>query len=355
VSRPIASPIELSYKELDLKLSNPFGISRGTREVAHNLIVKLDCAGLTGMGESAPSSAQGETRDTAKAFLTSVQESEVLGQDPFAVEAIMGKLNKLATGHNSAKAAIDMALWDLAGKISGLPLYKQLGLQAHSQAPNDMTIGIDTVSEMVRKAAEAVQSGFTILKIKLGTDYDREIILAIRRNIGPDIIFRIDANGAWMPKHAIEMAQFLGEQNVQLIEQPIPEASTLADYRLVRQNSPVPIFADEAIRHAPDAVRLATGIDGVVIKLAKTGGIAAALKLIHTAVALNLQTMLGCMIESSLGITAACQIASLVDFLDLDGALLLAEDPFEGVLWLRQKMQLPDRAGIGVFAKSHLT
>jgi len=264
----------------------------------------------------------------------------------------MGKLDKLATGHNSVKAAIDMALWDLAGKISGLPLHKQLGLSAQSPATNDMTIGIDTVPEMVRKASNAVQAGFNILKIKLGTDYDQEIILAIRREIGADVIFRIDANGAWMPKQAMKMAQFLAEQNVQLIEQPIPEQSTLADYELVRQNSPVPIFADEAIRHAPDAVRLASGIDGIVIKLAKTGGIAGALELIHTARALNLQTMFGCMVESSLGITAACQIASLVDFLDLDGALLLADDPFEGVSWPEQKMQLPDRPGLGVLARA---
>jgi o-succinylbenzoate synthase len=352
LTRTIANPIELSFEELDLKLTNPFGISRGTTEVARNLLVKLNYGGLIGLGESAPSSAHGETRETAKAFLQTVQGTTVLGKDPFAVDAVMQELDRLARGHNSVKAAIDMALWDLIGKITGLPLYKQLGLSRQSIALNDMTIGIDTVPEMVRKAGEAVQAGFKILKIKLGTDYDQEIILAIRREIGSDVVFRVDANGAWMPKHAIKMAQFLADQNVQLIEQPLPEESLLSDYELVRRNSPLPIFADESIRRAPDAVRLATGVDGIVIKLAKTGGIRGAIQLIHTAEALNLQIMFGCMVESSLGITAACQIASLVDFLDLDGALLLADDPFEGVVWQEGHMQLPDRPGIGVLSRS---
>jgi L-Ala-D/L-Glu epimerase len=354
LTRTKINPIELSFEEIDLPLANPFGISRGTTTVARNLIVQLSHSGLIGLGEAAPNRAHGETRETAKAFLGAVQESEALGNDPFAVEQISHKLDTLASGHNSAKAAIDMALWDLIGKITDLPLYKYFGLSTETEPAliNDMTIGIDSVQEMVRKAKEAVQAGYNILKIKLGSDHDQEIILAIRREIGPDIIFRVDANGAWTPKHAIKMAEFLADQNVQLIEQPVPERSPLSDYELVRRNSSLPIFADESIRHAPDAVRLATGIDGVVIKLAKTGGIRAALQLIHAADALNLQIILGCMVESSLGITAACQIASLVDFIDLDGALLISDDPFEGVVWHEGRMKLPDRPGIGVLRRS---
>jgi len=352
VTRTITNPIELSFEDLDLTLTDPFGISRGTTEVARNLVVQLTHGGLIGLGEAAPGRTHGETRETARAFLENVQESKVLGKDPFAVDAIMHALDRLAAGHNSVKAAIDMALWDLIGKITGLPLYKHLGLAGESQAINDMTIGIDTVPEMVRKASDAVKAGFKILKIKLGTDYDQDIILAIRREIGSDVIFRVDANCAWTPKHAIRMAHFLADQNVQLIEQPIPRESPLADYELVRRNSTLPIFADESIRRAPDVVRLASGIDGIVVKLAKTGGIKNAIQLIHTAEALNLQIMFGCMIESSLGITAACQIASLVDFLDLDGALLLADEPFEGVTWKEGQMQLPDRPGLGVQFRS---
>jgi L-alanine-DL-glutamate epimerase-like enolase superfamily enzyme len=348
LTRTITSPIELSFEELDLELTNPFGISRGTRSTAQNLVVLLSHGGLIGLGEAAPTASRGESQKTAKAFLTAVQESKALGKDPFAVDEIMQGLDRLAAGHDSVKAAIDMALWDLIGKVTGLPLYRHLGLSGASKATNDMTIGIDTVAEMVRKAREAVMAGFKILKIKLGTDYDQEIILAIRREIGSDVVFRVDPNCAWTPKHAIKMSHFLADQNVQLIEQPIPKDSPLADYELVRRNSSLPIFADESIARAPDAVRLASGIDGIVVKLAKSGGIRNAIQLIHTAEALNLQVMFGCMVESSLGITAACQIASLVDFLDLDGALLLAEDPFEGVVWKDQLMQLPDRPGLGV-------
>jgi len=343
--------IDLSFEDLTLKLANPFGISRGTSTVACNILIKLSYDGLVGLGEAAPSKIHGETPESAKAFLETVRQARVLGHDPLSIDGLMDELDQLGKGHYAAKSAINLALWDLIGKINELPLYKYLELTGISVAQNDMTIGIDTLAAMVRKAKEAVAAGFKILKIKLGTPSDREIVSAIRQEIAPDVLLRVDANGAWDADSAIQMAQFLADKNVQLIEQPLPISSPLSDYELIRRNSPLPIFADEPVRQAVDVMRLHSGIDGVVLKLGKSGGLSGALELIKAARAVDLKIMLGCFVESSLGITAACHIASLVDYIDLDGALLLADDPFQGVIWSNGQMQLPERPGIGVIAR----
>jgi L-alanine-DL-glutamate epimerase-like enolase superfamily enzyme len=301
---------------------------------------------LIGYGEASPVSYHNETIETANALLKAWQNSDFLGDDPFAIELICQKMNKLVAGNASVKAAIEMALHDLCGKIANLPTYKMLGLSALAQPITDLTIGIDSLEMIEKKTQEAVDAGYKVLKIKQGTSYDKEIIKSVRQ-VSKTIPLRVDANGAWTAKQAIEMAHFLAEHGVQLIEQPLPRQASVDDFRFVRQGSPLPIFADESCCTSKDVARLANAVDGVVIKLAKTGGLLEAMRVIHTARAHAMQLMFGCMVESSLSISAAVHLAGLVDYLDLDGALLLLSDPFDGVVFDDGFLRLPDRPGLG--------
>ncbi|MBI4533703.1 MAG: dipeptide epimerase, partial [Candidatus Melainabacteria bacterium] len=273
-----------------------------------------------------------------------------LGNNPLAIADITQRLDKSVAGNFSAKAAVEMALHDLTGKILGSPTYQILGLSALQAPMTDFTIGIASLETVKQKTIQAVEAGYKILKVKQGTSYDKEIIQAVRQ-VAPTHPLRVDANGGWTPKQAIAMSHFLADYGVQFIEQPLPKYAPVDDFRTVRESSPLPIFADESIVRAPDVARLAGAIDGIVVKLAKTGGLCEALKVIHTARAHCLQIMFGCMIESSLGVTAAVHLAGLVDYLDLDGALLLAHDPFSGAQYQGGYLRLPDRPGLGVIPR----
>jgi L-alanine-DL-glutamate epimerase-like enolase superfamily enzyme len=261
-------------------------------------------------------------------------------------------LDSLVGGHNSAKAAIEMAMHDLCGKISGQPTFKMLGLSGLPQPVTDFTIGLASIEEIERKTQEALDGGYKILKVKQGTVHDKEIVKAVRR-VAKDIPLRVDANGGWTVKQAITMSHFLAEQKVQFIEQPLPKTAQVEEFKLVRESSALPIFADECICRSQDVARFAGAIDGVVVKLMKTGGLLEALKVIHTARAFGMQVMLGCMIESSLGITAASHISALCDHLDLDGALLLADDPFIGASYEDGYLRPPEKPGLGVCERKH--
>lgn len=339
--------IELHFEPLRLKTAHPFGISYRTSVDIHNYLVRLKYEDLEGLGEAAPAEYHGETPATVAAVLKSWADEKILGEDPFAIEGICRRLDKSVSSHFSAKAAVEMALHDLVGKIFQQPAFRILGLSSLAAPMTDFTIGIDSLEMVERKTVEAVESGFKILKVKQGTAYDREIIQTVRK-AAPDIPLRVDANGAWTARQAIAMSHFLAEYDVQFIEQPLPKNSHVHDFRLVREHSALPIFADESICRAGDVARLAGAIDGVVVKLAKTGGLTEALKVIHTARAHGMQVMFGCMIESSLGVTAAAQLSGLVDYLDLDGNLLLAEDPYQGAEYDGGYIKLPDRPGLGV-------
>ncbi len=339
--------LQLDFEPLDLTTTHPFGISYGTSKVTENVLVKLRYGDHVGYGEAAPASYHSETRATVMAVLKEWRDSQILGDNPFAIEAVSRKLERHVAGNASARAAVEMAMHDIAGKISGLPLRKMLGLEEVQAPITDFTIGIDSLDMVEKKTREAVDAGYKTLKVKQGTAYDREII-EIVRNVAPDIPLRVDANGAWTPKRAIEMAHFLAEHNVQFIEQPLPKYAHKEDFQFVRKHSPIPIYADESICKSVDVARLAGCIDGVVVKLAKTGGILEALKVIHTARAHSMQVMFGCMIESSVGVTAAVHLAGLADHLDLDGALLLANDPFIGAQYKDGYLELSDSPGLGV-------
>jgi o-succinylbenzoate synthase len=345
------SAIKLQCEPLTLRTAHPFGISYGTSSDSHNVLVKLTYEGLEGLGEASPVSYHNETPATALTVLKEWAASEILGDDPFAITDICRRLDKSVAGNTSAKAAIEMALYDLQGKIVGQPVYRLLGLSGLTAPMTDFTIGIDSLEMIERKTKEAVEAGYKILKVKQGTSYDRDIIKMIRK-VAPDMPLRVDANGGWTPKQAIAMSHFLAENGVEFIEQPLPKYAHADDFRLVREQSPLPIFADESICRANDVVRLAGAIDGVVVKLAKTGGLLEALKVIHVARAHSMQVMFGIMIESSIGVSAAAQLQSLCDHLDLDSALLLAEDPYDGAEYHDGYLRLPNRPGLGVIARA---
>lgn len=344
------SAIELQFEPLNLRTAHPFGISYGSSSDTNNVLVRLKYENLEGLGEAAPASYHAETPQTVQSVLGQWQASSILGSDPFAIVDISKRLDKSVAGNCSAKAAVEMALHDLVGKLLQQPTYKVLGLSGLAAPMTDFTIGIDSLEMVEKKTRQAVDAGYKLLKVKQGTAYDCEIIKAVRK-VAPELPLRVDANGAWTPKQAVKMAHFLADHGVQFIEQPLPKYAHADDFRFVRERSPIPIFADESICRAPDVVRLADCLDGVVVKLAKTGGLLEALQVIHTARAHSLQIMFGCMIESSIGVTAAVHLASLVDHLDLDGALLLAEDPYLGAQYQDGYMKLSDRPGLGVIAR----
>jgi len=339
--------IQLEFEALDLTTAHPFGISSGTSVDSKNVLVKLKFGDHIGYGEAAPAKYHDETRETVMAVLGMVRDANVLGDDPFAIAEISDRMNKIIAKNHSAKSAVEMALHDIAGKVAGQPTYKMLGLSGLKAPMTDFTIGIDSIEMVEKKTREAVEAGYKMLKVKQGTTYDREIIETIRE-IAPEIPLRVDANCAWTPKQAIEMSEFLYDYGVQFIEQPLAKNAHKEDFKYVKENSIVPIFADESVSTSNDVARLAGCVDGVVVKLAKTGGLLEAIRVIHTARAHSMQIMFGCMIESSIGISAAVQLAPLVDYLDLDGAMLLASDPFCGATYEDGYLKLRDLPGLGV-------
>lgn len=333
-----------------LRTKHPFGISYGTSSDSTNILVKLQFEDVEGLGEASPVRYHNESIPTGLAILEEWKQQNILGDNPFAIQQISQRLDKSIAGNNAIKAAVEMALHDLAGKITGQPTYRTLGLEGLEIPITDFTIGIDSLDVVEKKTEEAIQAGYKILKVKQGTAYDRDIIQRIRK-VAPNIPLRVDANGGWTPKQAIAMSHFLAEQNVHLIEQPLPKNALPEDFRFVRERSPLPIFSDESISRSTDVARLAGCIDGVVVKLAKTGGLLEAIKVIHTARAFGMQVMFGCMIESSLGVTAAAQLQSLCDYLDLDGHLLLGNDPYQGATYTDGHLILSDGPGLGVTAR----
>jgi L-alanine-DL-glutamate epimerase-like enolase superfamily enzyme len=246
-------------------------------------------------------------------------------------------------GQASAEAALDMALFDLAGRRLGVPVCELLGLDPSRTPTTSFTIGMDTPDVVVAKVREA--SAYPILKVKMGSDGDREILEAVRDTTRATL--RVDANEGWTPDDALERLAWLHKLGVEFVEQPLP-ASMIAETRALRRQSPLPFYADESVHRAADIPALAGAFDGINIKLMKCGGLAEALRMIAVARAHGMKVMLGCMIESSLAITAAAHISPLVDTADLDGHLLIASDPFVGATVEDGRIVLPDGAGLGV-------
>ncbi|MBO0781056.1 MAG: dipeptide epimerase [Ktedonobacteraceae bacterium] len=333
--------MHIDAQPIDLKLATPFRIARGVQYTASNAIVQITHNEYTGYGEAAPSKYYGESVETVLACIAMFAGN--LGDDPFFIDDIHQRLHKIIGLNPAAKAAVDMALYDIMGKMLGIPLYKLLGLNPERAAYTSFTIGIDTPSEMAKKALLARE--YPILKIKVGTRQDLDIIKAIRDVSSATL--RVDANAGWTPKEAIKNINAFAQYNIEFVEQPVP-AHDLEGLKLIRDNVPLPIISDESSITVDDIPRLAGCVDGINIKLMKCGGIYKALKMIHVARAHNLRVMIGCMIESSLSITAAAHLTPLVDYADLDGNLLIYDDPYEGVRVEQGKLMLPNRPGLGV-------
>ncbi len=333
--------MELTADTLDLTLTTPFRIARSVQHVAHNVLVQLEADGVVGMGEAAPSGFYGEKRESVLTALTYFADH--LGDDPTLIEDIAHTLNRVLRGNAAAKAALDMALYDLVGKRLGAPLYQLLGLNPAHAPHTSFTIGMDTPDEMARRALLA--RDYPILKIKVGGRNDLETVRAIRDVT--DATLRVDANCAWTAKEALRMIERLAPYRIEFVEQPVAPGD-LEGLRFVRDRSPLPIIADESCVTLDDIPQMVGRVDGICIKLMKCGGVSHALKMIHTARAHHLKVMLGCMIESSLAITAAAHLSPLVDYADLDGALLVNDDPFVGVQVEQGRLLLPDGAGLGV-------
>jgi L-alanine-DL-glutamate epimerase-like enolase superfamily enzyme len=337
--------LHLTAQPLDLKTIAPFRLSREVISHAPNVLVQLQGDGQIGYGEAAPSEYYGETQATVLACMNAF--ADCLGDDPFLVEEIMGRLEQVIALHPAAKAAVNMALYDLLGKLLGVPLYSLLGLDPARMPPATFTLGIDTPEEMARQASLA--HDYAMLKIKVGDADDEEHLAAVRAVSSTPI--RVDANGAWTAKDAIKKIERLLPYDIALVEQPVAPRD-LEGLRLVREHVPIPIIADESCVTIEDIPRLAGCVDGVNLEVMKNGGLSNMLKMIHAARAHRLRVMIGCTIESSLAITASAHLTPLVDDADLDGHLLLEHDPFAGVTVAQGRLVLPDAPGLGVRKRS---
>jgi L-alanine-DL-glutamate epimerase-like enolase superfamily enzyme len=322
--------MKLDFEIVELNTKHAFNIAREKAPPSRRLVwVRIrDEDGVEGWGEASPQPFYGETADTVLAVLPRLADAlqSAAGGDPFALETVDEALHHALAHHGSARVAISCALHDLVGKKLGVPVWKLWGLNPAAAPKSSFTIGIDELDVMRTKVREA--AGYPILKIKVGTPRDREILAMIREEV-PEAVIRVDANTGWTAKQTIAAMPILQEFGVEFVEQPLP-AHDLAGLKLVRENSPLPIIADESVETAADVAKLAGVVDGVNIKLSKCGSLREAIRIVHAARAHGMSVMLGCMIESTLGIAAAIQLTPLVDYADLDGAALLASDPFTG-------------------------
>ena len=335
-------PLRLETEILSLTTRHPFIIARGGQSEYRTLMVRIiDDDGVEGWGEAAATRFYGETLDTVLAATATY--APLLGDDPFQLDAIERRL-ELALGRNAAaRVAISAALHDLVGKRLGVPVWRLWGLDPARAPQSTFTIGMDTPDMMRRKVAEAAE--YPILKIKLGSDRDAELLRTIRE--ATDRELRVDANCAWTAAHTVAMLPVLEEFGVTVLEQPVAP-DDLDGLAQVRRHARIPLIADESCVTSADIPQLAGRVDGINIKLAKCGSLREALRMIAIARAHGMMVMVGCMIESSLGITAAAHVTPLVDIVDLDGAALLGNDPFAGASIAGGQVVLPSAAGLGV-------
>jgi L-alanine-DL-glutamate epimerase-like enolase superfamily enzyme len=323
--------LSVSFERVSLPLEGAFTISRGTRTEVENLIVRItDDGGREGVGAAAPTRHYGETIETAAAVLPELAAVVEEVGDPHALDRIEREAAATVRRNPAARAAVSIACHDLAAKRLGVPLYRLWGLDPERAPRTSFTVGIDAPDRMREKAAAAVEAGHRVLKLKLGTDDDRARVEAVREAAPADEVrIRVDANEAWRPKEAVRKSRWLADLGVEFVEQPVP-AENPEGMRFVHEHGPLPVAADESCETLADVARVAGLADVANLKLMKCGGLREARRMVHAARAHGLEVMLGCMVESAASIAAGCHLAPLLDYADLDGALLLAEDEFEG-------------------------
>lgn len=337
--------MKIEHEIVTVRTRTPFVIARGGASEWRLVWVRvIDDDGAEGWGEAAPSRFYGETTETVIAILDRLA---VVLRDAhtWSLEAIEAEMHNAIRFNASAKCAVSAALHDLAAKRLGVPLHRLLGLDPARAPQSSFTIPLTADDDALQRALTDA-APYPVLKVKLGGTRDADTIAGVRAS-APDKILRVDANAAWTPKHALRMIDVLLDYDVEFVEQPVA-AHDIDGLRFVRDRSPLPIIADESCLVATDVPRLAGAVDGINVKLAKCGGLREAMRIIATARAHDMSVMAGCMVETSLGITAAAHLAPLLDYADLDGAALLANDPFEGASIAGGAITLPDTPGLGV-------
>ena len=335
--------LHLKYFPYELQLRHTFTVASYSRTTTPDVQVEIEYEDVTGYGEASMPPYLGQSVATVSAFLEKVDLEQFT--DPFQLEDILAYVDSLSPGDSAAKAAVDIALHDLVGKLIGQPWYKLWGLDPQKAPSTTFTIGIDTPDVVREKTLEAVGK-FNILKVKVGLDTDEEMIRTIREVTR--IPLAVDANQGWKDRSkALDEIFWLKEQGVVMVEQPMAK-ERIDDNAWLTEHSPLPIFADESIQRQADVPSVKGVYSGINIKLMKCTGMREGWKMAQLARALGLKVMVGCMTETSCAVSAAAQLSPYVDFADLDGNLLIANDRFDGVQVIDGKLSLPDRPGIGV-------
>lgn len=335
--------MKLSFEPYELKLKHVFTVSSFSRSTTPDVQVRIDYDGYTGYGEASMPPYLGQSVDSVCTFLKKVNLEQF--PDPFCIDDILTYIDSLSPGDSAAKAAVDIALHDLVGKIIGAPWHRMLGLNPLKTPNTTYTIGIDT-DEMVKLKTREVAGRFKILKVKLGTPRDREMIRAIREV--SDLPIAVDVNQGWKnKKKALDEIFWLKEQGIVMVEQPMPKEMPDANAWLT-ERSPLPTFADEAIQRLKDIPAIKGAYTGINVKLMKCTGMREAWKMMNYARAEGMKVMIGCMTETSCAIAAAAQLSPAVDFADLDGNLLIANDIFRGPTVMDGKITLNQLPGIGI-------
>ena len=337
--------MKLTFTPYTLELKHTFTIATSSRTTTPDMMVQVEKDGIIGYGEASMPPYLGESQESAKAFLSKVDLTTFA--DPFEFETVLAYVDSIAPGNPAAKAAVDIALHDWVGKKMGQPWFRIWGLDPTKTPVTSFTIGIDTPEVVRAKTKEA--DIYKVIKVKLGRDTDKMMINTIREVT--DTPISVDVNQGWKDKtFALGMIEWLATKNILFVEQPMPKEQ-VDDIVWLREKSPLPLIGDESVQRLPD-VRKAWGVyDGVNIKLMKCTGMREAHKMITLARALDMKVMIGCMTETSCAISAAAQLSPLVDWADLDGAVLIKNDLFDGATIVDGKVTLPDRPGIGVTKK----
>ena len=335
--------LNLSFFPYELKLRHAFNLARYSRTTTPDVQVQLEYDGVIGYGEASMPPYLGESVESVTKFLSSLDLTQF--SDPFCIDDILTYVDNVAPNNRAAKASVDIALHDLLGKLMGQPWYKIWGYNPEKTPCTSFTIGIDT-EEVVRKKVEEARP-YKVIKVKMGLDNDRETINIIREMM-PDVPLCVDVNQGWKTKeHGLEMCHWLAERNCLFVEQPF-DKTWIDETAWLRERSPLPIIADEAFQRLPDIVRFKGVYDGINIKLMKSTGLYEAHKMVTLAHALDMKVMLGCMTETSCAVTAAANLAPVVDYCDLDGNLLIANDRFSGMTVENGKVTLHDVPGLGI-------
>ncbi len=335
--------LNLSFAPYELQLRHAFNLARSQRTTTPDVQVQIEFDGVIGYGEASMPPYLGESVASVTEFLGKLDLSQF--SDPFRIEDIHEYMESVAPNNRAAKAAVDIALHDLTGKIMGQPWYKIWGLNPETTPNTSFTISYDANPEEMRKKIEET-APYKVVKVKMGLDHDKEIVEAFRKY--SDVPICVDANQGWNDRNkALEMCHWLAERNCLFVEQPM-DKSAIDDTAWLRERSPLPIIADEFLQRLPDVKRAAQAYDGINIKLMKSTGMHEAYQMATLARALGMKVMLGCMTETSCAVSAASQLAPLVDWADLDGNLLIANDIFDGMKIIDGKVTIPDRPGIGV-------